>query len=260
MGTKAQALQKVTAFEASPGGTDWLKIKSDDLVTGLKDRLANPKNIDTSVVNLCGPGAFFFWLAQDDPLMYAEAVISLWKTNAALLGKRKFKASYSLRIADPGTTAAVDWVPMASLRDHENAVLNYDDAGGGLSGLTMPKGMAQWFTEAGYTDVKNDTNVFFTKGVDNLKEAERLRSLGYRVCLLIHADMLYAAKQNNKSVFPNHWVSLTGAATIGDDSVSLPVHSWGAIHTIPKQSPMSRAMFSKNYYGYVAAKPPGSGA
>ncbi len=254
--TVANATIKINEFDKRSSGTDWLLIKKTDLVTGLKDRISTPDNIDTTVVNLCGPGAFFRYLAMDDPVMYVQAVISLWETNAALLGKRTFKPTYSLRIATPASGMdAVDWVPLASLRDDENTVLNYDDADGGLSGLTMPAAMEKWFKQAGYTDVKNVTNVFFTKDKANIMEADRLRSTGYRVCLLIHADMLKSAKQNNKSVFPNHWVGLSDPVTISGDDFSTKVHSWGKIMPVPAIGTMKLDTFLKNYYGYVAAKP-----
>jgi hypothetical protein len=259
MSTSGDALVKVNEFDKRSSGTDWLLIKKDDLVTGLKDRIKTPDDIDTSVVNLCGPGAFFRWLAFDDPVMYTQAVITLYETNSALLGSRKFTASYTLRIASPAEGMdAVDWVPLASLRDDENTFLKYDDASGGLSGLTMPAGMAKWFTQAGYTDVKNVTNVFFKKDQANLTDADKLRSTGYRVCLLINADMLKTATQNNKSMFPNHWVGLTDPVTLSGGNVSLKVHSWGKIMPIPALGTMSVDTFLKNYYGYVAAKPPAS--
>ncbi|MGL4555040.1 MAG: hypothetical protein ACRC33_28060 [Gemmataceae bacterium] len=255
--TKADALTKVTEFEARSGGTDWIHVKKEDLVTGLKDRLATPNNVNTSAVNLCGPGAFFRCLAMDDPVAYASAVISLWESNAALIGTRKFKASHKVRIAAPGTTAAVDWVPMASLRDDENTLISYDSSEGGLSGLTMPSGLAKWFKEAGYADVTNVTNVLFTKGMDCLTKAESLRMAGQRVCLLINSDMLKSAKQDNKSLFPDHWVVLAQPASLNSDgTVKLKVFSWGKLMPVPADGgTMPAGMFLKNYYGYVAAKP-----
>jgi len=257
MSTKSVGLVKVAEFEKGGGGTDWLLVKKTDLVTGLRDRLNTPDNIDTRKVNLCGPGAFFRYLAYDDPVMYANAVIHLFLTNAALLGKRKFTASYSLRIATPAAGMdTVDWVPLASLRDHENAVLNYDDAGGGLSGLSMPKAIEKWFEEAGYSGVKNVTNVFFTKDLDNIKKADSLRASGHRVCLLIHGDMLNATTQNNKSIFPNHWVGLSHPVSVSGGNISLKVHSYGMFMPVPATGTMSVETFLKNYYGYVAAVPP----
>ena len=37
---------------------------------------------------------------------------------------------------------------------------------------------------------------------------------GKRVCLLINADMLKTATQDDKSIFPNHWVVLAQPASI----------------------------------------------
>jgi hypothetical protein len=254
--TKADALTKVAEFEARSGGTDWLHVTKTALVTGLRDRLDTPNHISTSAVNLCGPGAFFRCLAADDPVMYVNAVISLWETNEGLIGTRKFKASYGLRIAPPGKTAAVDWVPLASLRDDENTILSFDDNKGGLSGLTMPKGLAKWFTEAGYSDVKNVTNVFFAKDLDCLKRADNLRGAGNRVCLLISADMLTTEDQDNASIYPDHWVVLTNKISLIGDDLRVMVHSWGKIMTVPADGTwMSTGTFLQNYYGYVAAKP-----
>jgi hypothetical protein len=254
--TRANALIKINDFDKRSSGTDWLLVKKDDLVRGLKDRIATPNHVDTSAVNLCGPGAFFRCLAMDDPVMYVTAVIALFETNSAVIGARKFTASYSLRIATPASEMdSVDWVPLASLRDDENTILNYDDAGGGLSGLTMPAAMEKWFQQAGYGSIKNVTNIFFTKDLDNIKEADRLRAAGYRVCLLINADMLRSATQNHQSVFPNHWVCLTDAIKVDKDDFTTKVHSWGAIMPVPAVGTMKVDVFLKNYYGYVAAKP-----
>jgi hypothetical protein len=268
MSTSSDALVKINDFDRRTSTTSWVKVTKPAIVNGLKDRIDKPDHINTKVVNLCGPGAFFRCLAMDDPVMYVNAVISLWETGSAMLGTRKFTASDGLQKATPGLPKTdglnkpaapwceVDWVPTASLRDDENINLNYDDADGGWSGLTMPNNMEKWFNQAGYGFVKNATNVFFSKGVDNIKEADKLRAAGYRVCLLINDDVLASATQNNKSVFPNHWVCLTDAVTITkSDDLETNVHSWGAIMPVPAVGTMKVDVFLKNYYGYVAAKP-----
>lgn len=264
MSTTGQAMAKVIEFEKRSSGTGWLKVKKDQLVAGMKQRLNNPNLINTAVVNLCGPGAFFRCLAEDDPVMYVQAIIDLYETSSGMIGSRKFTASYSLRIADPPPPASantegmdqVDWILLASLRDDENTFLNYDDAGGGLSGATMPKAMEKWFKEAKYTGVKNDTNVFFTKNADHIKGAGALRAVGYRVCLFIDANILEVVKQNKLSTYPDHWVVLMSDVTVAaNDNISLKVHSWGKIMPIPELATVSMSTFLKNYYGYVAAKP-----
>ena len=206
MSSASDARVKINEFDQRSSGTDWLKIQKDQLVDGMKKRLDNPNLINTQVVNLCGPGAFFRCLAQDDPVMYVRAIISLYETNSGMIGSRKFSSSYSLRLADvPNGMDQVDWILLASLRDDENTLLRYDDASGTLSGLTMPSGLAKWFGQANYTGVINETNLFFTKDLDHIKKASSLRARGNRVCLLIDANMLKVATQNNMSTYPDHW-------------------------------------------------------
>lgn len=254
--TKADANKKIEEFEKATGDTDWIHIKKEDLVLSLKSRVYDPDKIDTSVVNLCGPGAFFRCLCLDDPVAFVKIVVDLYRTNEAKLGTRTIKASSSLRSAKPGTDmVGADWIPLASLRDDENTILGYNNAGGTLSGLTMPAAMEKWFKQAGYTGVKNVTNILLTKGIDNLKEAEQLRSQGHRVCLLINAQMMKTEKRAMSSVFPDHWVTLTGAVTVTGENVSLKVHSWGSIYTLPQVGTCSISDMLKNYYGYVSGKP-----
>ena len=265
MGSNAtDALTLIDEFEKRSGGTDWLFVKKEDLIKGLKKRLVtpgdatkSPNNINTSVVNLCGPGAFFRCLAMDDPVMYVRAVIALWETNSGLIGKRVFKASHSVRISkvEPGMDVA-DWVPLTSLRDDENIGGGLNPAGG-VFGFTMPSAMKKWFTQAGYTDVKDETSVVAPKSLSNLNAADLLYSpTGHRVCFLIDSDVLTAANQNDYvSLYPDHWVTLAAPITIKDDKISTKVHSWGRLMPIPAAATLSLSLFLIKYYGYVSAKP-----
>jgi len=254
----SDALVKVNEFDRRSSSTEWNKITKAQLVDGMKKRLSDPNLIDTEVVNLCGPGAFFRCLAEDDPVMYVQAIISLYETNSGMIGSRKFTSSSSLRRAEvPKGMDQVDWILLASLRDDENSILNYDNASGTTSGLTMPSGLAKWFNQANYTGVTNDTNVFFTKNLDHIKKASSLRAKGNRGCLLIDGNMLEVANQNNMSTYPDHWVVLMSNVTVdASNNISLKVHSWGKIMPVPQMGTMSADTFCKSYYGYVAATPP----
>ena len=45
--------------------------------------------------------------------------------------------------------------------------------------------------------------------------------------------------------------------TVDDqNNISLKVHSWGQIMPVPQMGTVSVDSFCKNYYGFVAAKPP----
>lgn len=239
----------------------WKNINRDDLGQGLKARVDDPIKVSSSGVNLCGPAAFFHNLAIDDPEMYAQAGIDLYGPNVAKLGKRQFWASRDLMNATPksGLNAA-DWVLLTSLRDHENAVLDYDSAAGTLSGLTMPSALTKWFTEAGYRSVNNESNLFFSKSQSNIVEAGSLVANGSRVCLLINSNMMNPSTQRQNSMFPDHWVVLKqqtnrSVVSINNDNISLRVHSWGAMHTVPSTGELKVSDFLKNYYGYVTAIP-----
>jgi hypothetical protein len=253
----SSATQKINDFERSSGDTDWIKVKKDVLVRGLKDRVKNPDHINTSQLELCGPGLFFYFLARDKPASYVQIVIDLWRNNTALLGTRKITAPYDLRIsAIPAGVDPVDWVPLTSLRTDENIYLTAND-GIGLDSLTMPSAVVKWLGQAGYTDAKNVTNVLFTKGMDEIKKADELRGQGYRVGLFINTNMMYATSQDHRSVIPNHWISLEDAFKVdGNGNVSTTVWCWGQNWAIPQGGTLSTTGFFRNFYGYIAAKPP----
>jgi hypothetical protein len=249
MSSKCDALIKVNEFDSRSSKSHWLKITRAKLVDGMKKRLDDPSLINTAVVNLCGPGEFFRCLAQDDPVMYVQAIISLFETDSGMIGTRKFTSSDSLRKAELPKGMDLDWILLASLRDDENTFLNYNDPSGGLSGLTMPSGLANWFTRANYTGVTNETNVFFTKNLDDLKKASSLRDKGNRVCLLIDHDMLKVATQNNMSPYPDHWVVLMSKVAVNpSNNISFAVYSWGDDNTpVPQMETVSADTVCKNY-------------
>jgi len=239
----------------------WKKISKEDLGRGLKARVDDPALISSKVVNLCGPAAFFHNLAIDDPVMYAQVGIDLYGPNVAKLGTRQFWASRDLmNITPPSGMDAADWIILAALRDHQNMVLDFDSAGGTLSGVSMPNELEKWFKESGYKSISDETNLFFSKSQENIKKAGRLVAGGQRVCLLINSNMLNPSTQMQNSMFPDHWVVLKKAAhgsavSINHGNISFKVHSWGKILSVPSTGLLKIGDFEKNYYGYIAAKP-----
>ena len=259
------AFQKVSDFErTSDPDTSWLNpkwayIKKQDVVDGLKDRLASPDHIDTSNLNLCGPGLFFYFLAQDEPATYAQIVIDLFRQRKAWLGSRKITAPNELVIS-PVTKGVdpVDWIPMTSLRSDENFVLVANDDPVGLDALTMPSAITKWLDQAGYTDTQNETNVWRTKGVDSIREASDYLGRGYRVGLFINSNMLHSTQQSSFSFFPNHWVSLETPFRLDPrGNAVMSVWSWTRTYLLPVFHTLSPDELLKNYYGYIAGKPPG---
>ncbi len=262
--TGSSASQLVSDFETtSDPATSWLNpswfnINKQDVVDGLKDRLASPGHIDTSRLNLCGPGLFFYFLAQDEPATYAQIVIDLFSQRKASLGSRNITAPNELVITPVSKGVdPVDWIPMTSLRSDENFVLAANDGWIGFDGLTMPSAITKWMDEAGYTDTQNETNVWRTKGVDSIREASDYLRRGYRVGLFINSNMLNWAQQSDFSFFPNHWVSLETPFRLSPrGNAVMSVWSWTRIYGLPVLNTLSSDDLLKNYYGYIAGKPP----
>ena len=257
MSAKDDAIKLVDEFQKRDKNFAWTHLKTDDVAFDLRQRIYVPNLIDSSIVNLCGPAAFFRNLATDDPIAYAKVVIDLFESGQAILGQLTIKTNTWVLTYDPPTgITGVDWMTLAGLRNSENAILRFDSVSDGASGITMPSGLADWFTKAGYSTVVNETNVFLTKDEDHLDRASTLRTHGHKVCLFINADMLKSAKHTNRSITPNHWVVLDSAVGPGSSArtVSFKVFSWGGIMTVPESGTITMAEVLRNYYGFVAAK------
>jgi hypothetical protein len=152
----------------------------------------------------------------------------------------------------------VDWMTMASLRDSENFLLDYDDAKKQFAGITTPGGLADWFRRAGYSDVQEETNLEFHKGSGTLDDANKLFDKGYRICLFIRAEMLTEAEQSQSgSILDAHWAVQRSRIDVAAGKVRLKVFTWGeGEYQIPHGSKdLSLGDFLDNFYGYVAARP-----
>jgi hypothetical protein len=156
---------------------------------------------------------------------------------------------------------------MASIRDSENWFFDFDDTGkiSDFAGITLPGELAHWFRRAGFSDVRDDTNVSrFHKDIDTVNAANRLSDKGYYVCLFISANMIdYDDQADRGSVFTMHWVVLRDKIQVTNGFVTAKVFSYGdgnyeIPHAHPRtgaKKPLPVADFLGNFYGYVAAKP-----
>jgi hypothetical protein len=265
MAAKDDAKNVVDQFaaRAGSGGGLWLHIKRTDLAVGLRARVDNPDLISSIETSLCGPAAFAHGLAIDDPVSYVKAAIDLWETGSAVIGTQSIKPKKDLKTYKlPATTTInpADWILLASMRDTDNWFFDYQEEGDDLSAITMPHTMEKWFKQAGYTEVLNDTNVVACKDLANARKASSLLGKGYKVCLFINSDMLYASKHNNASLIPDHWVGLvTGITITGIEAdpaskVSFKVYTWGRVQSVPQSGDLSIKHFLNNYYGYIACR------
>lgn len=264
----------------NPSGP-WLNIDAKTITDSLDARIDDPDLIDTGLVNLCGPGAFVRFVAEDNPANYARMGINLFETGRTVLmgtGKlagRLVTAGYDLLTHPvPNTTYTrgdgskgaldpADWIILASIRDSDNWFFDYQDENDAVAGITTPHSMENWMRAAGYTNIVNETNLFFTKNLENARQASTLRGQGYKVTLLINSNMLYDKEQDDPSWFPDHWIGLVsdlqfnGNPDLPEALVDAKIHSWGEVRDIAEHKttrPLTVEVFLQNYYGFLACK------
>jgi hypothetical protein len=234
---------------------------------GLLRRIANPSLTDQDQGSLCGPAALMFNYASDKPGHFARFAIDLYQKGQANLGRLLIKPGKDVRhFLPPSTLDHVDWLTCASLRDSENWFLDFDDTGkiSDIAGMTLPSEMEQWFRKAGYRDVRENANISqLNKGMAAVNEANLLLENGYRVCLLISANMTDYDDQSDKGWGTSkHWLVLREKIQVTDGHVKTKVFTWGkGTYEIPhphrdtgQVKPLPVGDFLQNFYGYVAAK------
>jgi hypothetical protein len=242
----------------------------------LRDRILNPAKINQQMSSLCGPASFLFCLATRNPEKYAKYIIDLYEHGAATIEKLKVKPgrdckSYKI---PPNAIDEVDWIGLASLRDSENDLFDYDSVSDQFPGITLPDKLRTWFSEAGYSSVEKKTNLLYDKSLYVLLQAHQKKQSGSLVCLFVGAN-IFSGRPNGKS-FPDHWVVLNSAIRIDNKPVGnllakgktvnhdqkllakridFNVYTWGnsnyAVNAITHN--VSVELFLDYFYGYVAA-------
>jgi hypothetical protein len=256
-GRVARALSLVNAF--APGGQEkgFARIGRQDVVNGLTDRIADPWKQAQGSASLCGPAAFLYCVLFERPELYTQYVIDLYTTGEARLGNLHVRPSAACRAYNPPPKKIhpVDWIALASLRDSDNSVLDYSSVDDTGAGITMPHSVAKWFSKLGWSAVRNNTNVFFLKGRDEINDCMRNFDQFGRICLFVNMQMFDASKFSHRSITPNHWVVLTKQMTVQNDTISFGVYSWGQIFDVPQNGAYPLHGFYRNFYGYVSTTP-----
>jgi hypothetical protein len=266
--SKQDALALVSSFSAAAGTSMWPRILRADLAAGLIKRINDPNSIDQKDMSFCGPACFFRAIASDDPKAYAQTAINLFQTGLGVLRGLVFKPRKEVRDSAPtGGTDPADYILLASLRDSDNIWLSPVGRWEEMAGVTTPDDIEAWFKRAGYSRVHQVTSLTRVTKLppgllrQSLNIASVLFDKGWKIVLLIDNDVLYPAKQNNTSLWPNHWVALTSTISNTDEDgldwpVNFTVYSYGTTYKIPGvPNSLTLDDFLPFYYGYVAAKP-----
>jgi hypothetical protein len=232
-----------------------------ELYKTLWQRVINPGAIHQRGSSLCGPASLLYLTGTYFPSKYSNYIIDLYEYGQAMLGSLSVEPGEDCRIYNPaGKIAEADWVGLASLRDSENAIFDYDEVEDAFAGITLPMTLARWLGCVGFCDIKNETNIYFTKDEDNLREADRLFREGHKVCLLVDYKGIEAIPERRGFIsqiftIPNHWVVLTSPVDFSNGNVKFQIFTWGNDeHKVPPPGPNSYPLdlFLKFYYGYVS--------
>jgi hypothetical protein len=253
--TPQQMINGLASFTGTPA---FPHIALADVVNGLNARIANPWTQDQKSSSLCGPSALLYCLLNDHPDQYVQYVIDLYTKGKAKLGTLGVHPGKDCRNYNPPSNkiAAVDWIALASLRDSENSVLDYQSVDDTTAGITMPHSLAAWFKALGYKNVCNVTNIFFTKGRNDIDSCNQQKWRGRWICLFINDQMLTDATAKSRSFAPDHWVVMNSVATTANDNVSVLFYTWGDPRwPVPRAGALAVKHFCRNFYGYVSASP-----
>jgi hypothetical protein len=250
---KTYALSLIDKMPPLPKGRPFPRIAPDQVVKELRERVNDPSTQDQMNTSLCGPAAFFYCVLNYKPELYVQYVIDLLTTGKARIDSLTVEPSLACRAYDPGSKiAAVDWIALASLRDSENTVINYESADQDVPAITRPATLASWLRVVGYQSVRDNTNYYFCKGRKEIDAVIRDISLSLDVCLLVNKNILDVATSKMKSTFCNHWIVASDTPKLNGDQIEISVYTWGQILKIPQHGSLSVREFCLNFYGYVS--------
>ncbi len=232
-----------------------------DLYKTLWERVAHPGAIHQRSSSLCGPASLLFLTGTYFPSKYSNYIIDLYEYGQAMLGSLTVEPGEDCRNYNPaGKIAEADWVGLAGLRDSENAIFDYDEVDDAFAGITLPMTLSRWLSCVGFTNIANETNLYFTKGESNLREADALFRQGHNVCLLVDYKGIEAIPERRGFIsqiftIPNHWVVMTAPIDFSNNCVKFQIFTWGDDeHDVPPSGPNAYPLdlFLKFYYGYVS--------
>lgn len=201
-----------------------------------------PTYPDQDRTSLCGTAAFFYALLRDRPDLYAQSIIELWEKGETTIGRLYIKPSHACRnpknfsrLAPGDRIPAIDWISLASLRDSENGLLNYDSPDDQAPGITFPGALESWFVKAG-ASVVFDNIQLGSASLGRLLDLLGFLGPTHHVVSLVNAAMV----DGGVGVGKNHWIVwegvpetpsgvITSATSPGQKITHSNFFSWGMV-------------------------------
>lgn len=253
----AIAQRAVTEFMNHSGKGVFKGLNRTSVGLGLSLHIANPDVLKQGGTSLCGPTVVMHSLANDNPYAYAMLGIELFEKGRGRFGDIDIKPGSDLKTYALPSKARIDqahWMLAASMRDSSNWFFDHDKSKNQFSGITLPGAVVSWFNNLGYSKIQStEVKGRYFKSYDPLNKLIRA---GWRVAMLIDADLLYEKSQGSAVTFPNHWVILTTTISGRDDNIGFSVFTWGeGYRPVPQGAKkLSKSDFFSKLFHYVAAK------
>ncbi|PNF79527.1 hypothetical protein CXK92_16950 [Stutzerimonas stutzeri] len=224
---------------------------------------------DQDRTSLCGPAVFFYALLMDRPDLYAQSIIDLWETGETTIGHLHIKPSYACcnpknfsNKAPGDRIPPIDWISLASLRDSENGLLNYDSPDDQAAGITFPGAIESWFVKAGASVVFNNIQLG-SVNLDRLLELLGFVATAHHVVSLVNAAMV----DGGAGVGKNHWILwegtpetsngvITPATSLEETITHSNFFSWGMVGHLVTRGYRLDQLLDKIFGGQVFTRIP----
>ncbi len=237
--------ERLARFAMSPQTGVWNHLDKQQIVNDLRDRIADPFQIQQGEQPFCGPAAVVFELIRKQPHRYIDICQSLYEhgsfdgfTKKIVAAGRLCRSYGNLRMAQ------ADWMILATLRDCANMVVPVHPKAPRLvrefGGMTKPWEMSGWVRELlGYSVAKSYPTPLWNE-FRALQEANNIINSGGVAFALINSQGLLGNNSLLASrfhrIYPNHWVTILGNISIEPSTqvvkkkrtrVNFDIYSWG---------------------------------
>jgi hypothetical protein len=205
---KTKALQLISAFQNNSisSSSYYPKLLKTKIISELQYTV-NTININNNFNNgkpllfqgkasLCGPAAFFFTLTKNRPDIYVQLVTDLYINGQTQLKSLKLQSSTKARQHNPTAMNHSDWLLFSSINP------KYDNPTEEFDGITFPGKLKTWYTNAGFTQVNDNTSLFGHKTLDTLLQAQKDYTSGYAINFLVNANVFRKFGKKNGGLVP----------------------------------------------------------
>lgn len=262
---KERAYEIINTFAGKKAPGWFTAYSREEVARDIRQRVNDPTGINQQSALLCGPAAFVYALASDQPEKYATLVTELFDDGVTYIHQAHEHWSgiwvrpgmHLKHYRPPGAFQSADWISMAALRDSSNWFLDFGAVDDSIRRAGTGSGdLCTWLNRfGGYQQVIDRTRAFGWKE-ELLHEAHAHYMSRFRVFLNVNADILNDVN-SSWSLRGNHWVVLESPVMIRRETVELKVYTWAYMMSWGRkrdQLSMNKQNFLDHYYGFVAAK------